>query len=210
MDFDIEEILKQLSVTIVPFFLAVTIHEVSHGYAAYMLGDRTAKDMGRLTLNPFAHIDIFGLLFLLITQLFGWAKPIPVNFSRLRNKKYGPAIVGFAGPFSNFVMAVISAIMLNIIANMGIMDYNRYIFEPITYMLFYSVQINIVLGVFNMIPVLPLDGGRILQSFLPYRAAYSFARTERYGFFIILLLVITGAVRFIIHPIIDFFMKILL
>lgn len=208
--FDINLILKQISVTLVPFFLAVTIHEVSHGYAAYFLGDRTAKDMGRLTLNPFAHIDIFGLLFLLITQLFGWAKPIPVDFSRLKNRKYGPALVAFAGPFSNFALAIISAILLKMFVNFHVVEYNRFIFEPISYMLFYSVQINIVLGIFNMIPILPLDGGRILQSFLPYRMAYSFAQMERYGFIIILILVITGAIRYIIYPVIDLFMKILL
>ncbi|ADR19476.1 site-2 protease family protein [Calditerrivibrio nitroreducens] len=208
--FDINVILKQISVTLVPFFLAVTIHEVSHGYAAYFLGDRTAKDMGRLTLNPFAHIDIFGLLFLLITQLFGWAKPIPVDFSRLKNRKYGPALVAFAGPFSNFALAIISAILLKMFVNFHVVEYNRFIFEPISYMLFYSVQINIVLGIFNMIPILPLDGGRILQSFLPYRMAYSFAQMERYGFIIILILVITGAIRYIIYPVIDLFMKILL
>jgi Zn-dependent protease len=210
MDFDIQGILKQLSVTIVPFFLAVTVHEVSHGYAAYLLGDRTAKDAGRLTLNPFAHIDIFGLLFLLITRLFGWAKPIPVDFSKLKYKKYGPAIVGFAGPFSNFVMAILAAFLLQIIMRYNAVEYNRFVFEPISYMLFYGVQINIVLGVFNLIPILPLDGGRILQSFLPYRLAYSYAQTERYGFFIILILIITGAIRHVIYPIINFFMKILL
>ncbi|MGB9731655.1 MULTISPECIES: site-2 protease family protein [Calditerrivibrio] len=208
--FDINVILKQISVTLVPFFLAVTVHEVSHGYAAYFLGDRTAKDMGRLTLNPFAHIDIFGLLFLLITQLFGWAKPIPVDFSKLKNRKYGPAIVAFAGPFSNFALAIASAILLKVFVNFHLIEYNRFILEPISYMLFYSVQINIVLGIFNMIPILPLDGGRILQSFLPYRMAYSFAQTERYGFIIILILVVTGAVRYVIYPVIDFFMKILL
>ncbi|MEF3254100.1 MAG: site-2 protease family protein [Deferribacterales bacterium] len=212
MEFDIASYIKQLSVSILPFLMAVTIHEVSHGYAAYMLGDDTAKRMGRLTLNPFAHIDIFGLIFLLITRLFGWAKPVPVDFSKLRLKKYGPAIVSFAGPLSNFILAIVSAIFLKLVMNSGQGDnlFANYFMEPIFYMLLYSVQINIALGTFNLIPILPMDGGRILQAFLPYDIAYRYSQTERYGFFIILLLLITGVVGKIIFPIIDFFIKLLL
>lgn len=212
MDFDISSYLKQLSVSIVPFFMAVTLHEVSHGYAAYLLGDDTAKRAGRLTLNPFAHIDIIGLLFLLITRLFGWAKPVPVDFSRLKYKKYGPAIVSFAGPFTNFVLAFFSGLILKSIAgiefNNGSLGY--FFLEPISYMLLYSVQINISLGIFNLLPILPMDGGRILQSLLPYEMAYRYGQTERYGFFIILILLLTGVVGMIIYPAINFFMKLFL
>jgi Zn-dependent protease len=212
MDFDIARYIKELSVSFIPFLLAVVAHEVSHGYAAYFLGDDTAKRAGRLTLNPFAHIDILGLLFLLITRLFGWAKPVPVDFSRLRNKRYGPAIVSFAGPFANFILAVISALLLKAMSNLQVEEGSSMVFfiEPVFYMLLYSVQINIALGVFNLFPILPMDGGRILQSFLPYRMAYKYASTERYGFFIILLLVISGLVGRIIFPMINFFTTILL
>ncbi|MCX8083331.1 MAG: site-2 protease family protein [Calditerrivibrio sp.] len=210
MDFDIQSILKQISVTLLPFFLAVTIHEVAHGYAAYYLGDDTAKRAGRLTINPFAHIDLLGLFFLLITQLFGWAKPIPVDMSRLRWRKYGPAVVSFAGPFSNFVLAICSAVLLNLIKIDETSTLHRFFLEPVGYMLFYSVQINIVLGIFNLLPILPLDGGRILQSFLPLNLAYKFSHTERYGFIIILILVVTGVVRLVISPVIEFLLRLLL
>lgn len=212
MDFNIAGYIKQLSISLIPFLFAVVVHEVSHGYAAYFLGDDTAKRAGRLTLNPFAHIDILGLLFLLITRLFGWAKPVPVNFSRLRNKRYGPAVVSFAGPFANFALAIISAMLLKVLSNIEVEEGSKMIFftEPIFYMLLYSVQINIALGVFNLFPILPMDGGRILQCFLPYNLAYRFAATERYGFIIILLLLMSGVIGRIIFPIINFFTTLLL
>ncbi|MCA1927880.1 MAG: site-2 protease family protein [Calditerrivibrio sp.] len=212
MDFDISSYLKQLSVSILPFFMAVTLHEVSHGYAAYLLGDDTAKRAGRLTLNPFAHIDIVGLLFLLITRLFGWAKPVPVDLSRLKYKKYGPAIVSFSGPLANFVLAFLSGLLLRSIVGIEVDkgSWEKFFLEPIGYMLLYSVQINIALGVFNLLPILPMDGGRILQSFLPYQMAYKYGQTERYGFFIILILLLTGVVGMIIYPVMNFFIKLFL
>ncbi|MGA1845818.1 site-2 protease family protein [Deferribacter abyssi] len=209
--FDINSFLRDLSIAIVPFLLAVTVHEASHGYAAYLLGDDTAKRAGRLTLNPFVHIDILGLLFLLITRLFGWAKPVPVNFSVVARKKYGVALVAAAGPAANFLVAVLSALLYHIVSSIN--TNNPLILKvlfPITMMLIFSVQINIALGIFNLIPVLPLDGGRILQSFLPLNKQIKFAQFERYGFIIILLLIITRVVDYIVFPIIHFLIRLLI
>ena len=210
MHFDIASFIRQLSISIVPFLLAITIHEASHGFAAYYLGDDTAKRQGRLTLNPFAHIDIFGLLFLLLTRLFGWAKPVPVNFRNLKHK-HGMAIVALAGPVSNFVLALISALIFNLIKGIHVESQLALkILTPIAYMLLYSVQINIALAIFNLIPVLPLDGGRVLHDFLPPNQALAFGRTERYGFFIILILIMLGVTDKIIVPVIKTVVSILI
>jgi len=186
-----------------PFLFAITVHEASHGYAAYFLGDDTAKRHGRLTLNPLKHIDIFGLLFLFLTRLFGWAKPVPVDFTRLRDKRYGPAIVAAAGPFSNFILAIISALLFHLLT---MFEFNEFIstkvLQPVLMMLVFSVQINVALGIFNLVPILPLDGGRILQTFLPLNLAYKYSQTERYGFLIIIILLITNVIGKIVFPII--------
>lgn len=203
-NFDLREIIKYIILAIVPFFFAITVHEVSHGYVAYKLGDDTAKRMGRLTLNPISHIDPLGLLFLLVTRTFGWAKPVPVNFYNLRHK-YGVAIVSASGPISNLILGILSVIVFKIIelvaTNVAI---PQAVLEPILMMTAYSIQINVALFIFNLIPILPLDGGRILCNFLPAEQAAKFSQTERYGFVIILVLCLTGVVRYIIGPPINF------
>lgn len=203
MGFDINTFLRDLSIMALPFLFAITVHEASHGYAAYFLGDDTAKRHGRLTLNPLKHIDIFGLLFLFLTRLFGWAKPVPVDFTRLRDKRYGPAIVAAAGPFSNFILAIISAVLFHLLT---MFEFNEFIstkvLKPVLMMLVFSVQINVALGIFNLVPILPLDGGRILQTFLPLNLAYKYSQTERYGFLIIIILLITNVIGKIVFPII--------
>ncbi|WP_026836225.1 site-2 protease family protein [Limisalsivibrio acetivorans] len=212
MDFNLTEYLRFMALAIVPFFFAITVHELSHGFVAYRLGDDTAKNAGRLTLNPFAHIDIFGLLFLLITRLFGWAKPVPVNFGNLRNKKYGMAIVAFAGPASNLIIAVISAILLRLIEFIPVQEGSTafQVIYPLYIMIRLSVQINVALAIFNMIPILPLDGGRILFNFLPMDKAMAFAKTEQYGFFIILALFLTNVFDRTVLPVIRFCYQLLL
>ncbi|ADD68134.1 peptidase M50 [Denitrovibrio acetiphilus DSM 12809] len=213
MDIQIAEYVRFITLALIPFMLAITVHEYSHGLSAYMLGDDTAKRAGRLTLNPLSHIDPLGILFLLVTRLFGWAKPVPVNFGRLeKNSKYGPAIVSFAGPFSNLLLAIISAVVLHFVSNIEVArgSVAMKILVPVVGMLSLSVRINIALFVFNLLPIPPLDGGRIVQSLLPYNQAVAFSKIERYGFIILIVLFLTRTIDAIIIPIIRFFLQILL
>lgn len=213
MDIQIAEIIKFITLAIVPFMLAITVHEYSHGLSAYILGDDTAKRAGRLTLNPLSHIDPLGILFLVVTRLFGWAKPVPVNFGNLhRNRKYGPAIVSFAGPFSNLILAIISALFVHIMSGMQFEQGSlaMKIAIPVFGMLNISVQINVALFIFNLLPIPPLDGGRIVQSLLPYNQAVAFSKIERYGFIILIVLFLTRTIDAIILPIMRFVLNILL
>lgn len=171
-------------------FFSVIVHEVAHGYAALRLGDETALYSGRLTLNPIPHIDPVGTiilpLFLFITNagfLIGWAKPVPVNPYNFVNPRQDFAKVGAAGPLANIALALISAMLLTIINLAGLMTS----FELIAGLLQYSVFINILLAVFNLIPIPPLDGSRILAAVLPYDKAYKYERMMRFGPFLTLI-----------------------
>lgn len=190
------------------FFSAVIIHEFSHAYVASLLGDQTAKKMGRLTLNPLAHIDPFGTLLLpllLIVMrspiLFGWAKPVPINFAGLNNPKKDMIWVGIAGPGSNLIFASLVALILKINAPGHGMT---------TAILMQLVLINVVLAVFNLIPIPPLDGSRVLMGLLPARWAMPLARLERYGIFILFALLYMGLFDRIVWPITKMILKVLL
>lgn len=179
-------------------FFAVVIHECCHGWAAYLNGDDTAKMSGRLTLNPIPHIDIMGTivlpLILILTHspiLFGWAKPVPINPYRLNDPKKDMAKVGLAGPGSNFALAVLSALIIWLFKITGIDPYIK-INALIIKLLYMNVQINLVLGVFNLVPIPPLDGSRIVAAFLPAEMAYRYNQLERYGIFIIFFLLSFG------------------
>jgi Zn-dependent protease len=179
------------------------VHEAAHGDAAKYFGDMTAHNAGRITLNPLKHIDPFGTILLpaltimLGGILFGWAKPVPVDFSRLRNPKKDMLWVAAAGPASNLVMAVFWALMLKY----SVLMPEAFIL-PLALMAKAGVMINIVLMVLNLLPLPPLDGGRIAVSLLPHHLAQPFAQLERYGFIILIVLLFTGVLSKILMPLI--------
>jgi len=199
-----EDIFFKLSVMLVPGLFAITCHEVSHGYIAWRYGDPTARMMGRLTLNPLKHIDIIGTLMIVFVGI-GWAKPVPVVFENLRNPKRDMIWVAAAGPVTNFILAFISAMLLRGIitfVNPAVSGSSMtMIVEPVVLMLAFSVYINLLLALFNMIPLPPLDGGRVLSGLLPHRQAAALARIEPYGMIIIIALVFfTNIFSYVIYP----------
>lgn len=214
---DPASVVQKLLILAPPILIAITFHEVSHGYVAYKLGDPTAKFMGRLTLNPLASIDLFGTIllpimtYLLTGFVFGYAKPVPINPMNFKNPRKGMALSALAGPVTNIVLAVLSVILLKFIIiplNMASSDtISETILLPFKMILGASTQINIILAVVNMIPIPPLDGGRVLVGLLPQRQAISFSKIERFGMIIILLLFYSGIANFFIRPIITFFLK---
>ena len=179
--------LYQISIAIIPLILAITVHEVAHGYVARQCGDNTAERAGRLTLNPLKHVDLIGtivlpgLLFLSGLPPFGYAKPVPVDFSRLENPRRDMVWVAAAGPSVNLFMAIAAAILLNLTVLLS-----GEVQLWVTRMLSAAVTINLVLAVFNMIPLPPLDGGRVAVGLLPLKLARPLAMSERYGLFIIM------------------------
>lgn len=184
--------LMELALAIVPTVLAITLHEAAHGYAALALGDTTAKDAGRLSLNPLRHVDRMGTLiipgFLLVTQLllpphrvsfmFGWAKPVPIGAWRFKDPRRGMALVAMAGPAMNFFLAWLGALAMPEVTN-----------DLAQQFLFYFILTNLVLGLFNLLPIPPLDGGRVVVGLLPLELARAWAQLERYGILIVLGLV---------------------
>ena len=207
----LHQVLHTLSYMGLPLLLAMVLHEYAHGWVANHYGDSTARLAGRLTINPLAHIDMFGtIIFPLICLLLpggfflGWAKPVPVNPGRLRNPRRDMALVAAAGPGMNLLLAVGSAVVLSVLLTVDPSlasswppqpgseprrDLLGILFLPIAAMALYSVFINVLLMVFNLIPIPPLDGGRVLTSLLPVRAALAVGRLEPYGMLIIVMLI---------------------
>jgi Zn-dependent protease len=211
------DFLTAVSIWALPTIFAIILHEVMHGFVALRFGDDTALRMGRLTLNPLSHIDLFGtiimpaMLLFLHLPVFGYAKPVPVNFNRLRSPRFGMMIVAAAGPLTNIVLAILSALAMRVVA--GFVDSSwggAHIAYPIGRMLYASVVINIILAVFNLFPLLPLDGGRVLYTLLPQPAARAYARLEPFGFLILLVLLYTDSVEKVINPIISAIARVLL
>ena len=199
-----ENFFLKLSVMLVPGMLAIVCHEVSHGYVAWRFGDPTARMLGRLTLNPLKHIDIIGTLMIFFVGI-GWAKPVPVVYENLRNPKRDMIWVAAAGPITNIILATISALLLRGLVAVGNPASSNspvaMMIEPLVLMLAFSVYINLLLAIFNMIPVPPLDGGRVLTGLLPWRQAQALSRIEPYGMIIIIALVFfTNIFSYIISP----------
>lgn len=192
--------------------MAVTFHEVAHGLVAYRLGDPTAKNAGRLTLNPLAHLDLVGTLVFVITRMIGWAKPVPVNPLYFKNPRKGMLWVALAGPAANLVLAVLSAMLLRWLLKLNLSPDSQWvaIVKPVFLMAQRSVILNVGLAVFNVIPIPPLDGGRIAVGILPEKQAISYARLEPYGFLILLLLIFSGVVEYVVFPIILVIVNLLL
>lgn len=201
-----ENMIQTVLIFALPVLFSITVHEAAHGYVARWFGDNTAYAMGRVTLNPIPHIDPIGtiampLLLYFATSgafLFGYAKPVPVDFTRLRHPKRDMVWVALAGPASNFVQAILWAVLFTVLAGTGLNE--RFFLE----MAKAGVLVNLVMWAFNLFPLPPLDGGRIVAGLLPPRAAWTFSRLEPWGFFIVMGLVIAGVVgSFWLRPLIS-------
>jgi len=197
-------------IILVILLFSVVLHELSHGVAADKLGDHTARYMGRLTLNPIPHLDLFGAillpLFLFLVQspiIFGAAKPVPVNFYNLKNPKRDMALVSLAGPLTNFALAIAFALPIRL----GLLNQGMGLGFDV---LVQAVVLNLVLGIFNLIPIPPLDGSKVLASLFSDEFTYKLLSLERYGFLLIILFLYLGLIHRVILPILDFFSRILL
>jgi Zn-dependent protease len=199
---DIGRIVSEIALLAPPFLLALTVHELAHGLVAHRLGDPTAARLGRLTLNPLKHLDLLGVFAFLIMKI-GWAKPVPVNPVYFRNPERGLLWVSLAGPGANMLLALASALGAKLLV-LAAPLLPAFFWWPALQMAAASIWINIMLAVFNLLPIPPLDGSKILAGLLPRGPAAAFARIEPYGFFILLALFYTGALGKIILPIIAF------
>lgn len=200
-----DSIIQNIAIYALPVIFAITLHEAAHGYVAKHFGDSTAYTQGRVSLNPIRHIDPLGTILLpLLTLLlggilFGWAKPVPVNFAALRRPKQDMLWVALAGPGANLFMALLWALVIKL----GFSFPQNDLAKPMALMGAAGIHINVILMVLNLLPLPPLDGGRIAASLLPNRMAHIFAKIEPYGFMILLFLLITGVLGAIIGPFIE-------
>jgi len=178
--------------------ISISIHEFSHAFAAYKLGDSTGKNMGRMTLNPKAHLDPIGTIFLILIG-FGWGKPVPFNPSNLENPKRDSAIISLAGPLSNFILAVVLSLVIKLVSVNSIPGAFLYL----------TIMYNLMLGFFNLIPLGPLDGNKIVYGILPDKLAVQWVDVQRYGVFILLFLIMFNFTEKILLPLVDVAMKLL-
>ena len=216
----IEETIIRISIWALPVLAAIVFHEVAHGWVAYRFGDPTAARMGRLTLNPISHIDLFGTiilpLLLIVARspfLFGYAKPVPVNFYNLNHPKRDMIWVALAGPLTNILLALGSVLILKFLRALEFSPDSSYapyllaVLNPVYLMAKNSVVINVVLAVFNAFPIPPLDGGRVLVGVLPEPQSSALARVEPYGFLIILVLLMSHVMDAVMGPAVYFLLR---
>lgn len=203
-------VVQRIAAWALPVLLAITVHEVAHGWMALRLGDKTAMMMGRLTLNPIKHIDpigtllVPGLLLVMGGFIFGWAKPVPVTWENLRNPKRDMALVALAGPMSNLLMALLWAAILKLGLVLATAGSAELIALPLIYMGGAGITINLILMVLNLLPLPPLDGGRIVASLLPDKLSWQFNQLERWGFVILLGLMVAGVLGKVLWPPINY------
>lgn len=205
---DIANIIREISLLAVPLLIAVTFHEVAHGYVADKLGDPTARLSGRLTINPLKHLDPVGTMVFIFTRMIGWAKPVPVNPYNLKNPRRDMMWVSLAGPGANFIIATISALLYKTLLVFSVLPEEIYL--PLILMLRYCVVLNIGLAVFNLIPVPPLDGSKILMGLLSPRQAIAYSRIEPYGFLILLGLIFLGVTSYLVFPVVILLVRLLI
>ncbi len=218
---ELANIIREIAISAIPILIAIILHEIAHGCVANKLGDPTAKMTGRLTLNPIAHIDPFGTIIMPImlfiftngSFVFGYAKPVPINPYNFRNPKRDMAISAAAGPVSNLLIAIASVLLIRYMiipaAVVAPADIVVRVLSPVRLMLKRSILINIILAAFNLIPIPPLDGGRVLHGLLPRRQALALEKIEPFGMIIVLVLVMTGTANYIVLPLIRIFESII-
>lgn len=196
--------------TLPALLFCLSVHEFAHAYTAYKLGDRTQKAMGRLTLNPFSHIDIAGFICIALFG-FGWGKPVMIDDRNFKNKAAGNALTAFAGPCSNIIMAILFTIILKILLITGVIlpTINSVVGSIILNMLILTIQFNVVFAIFNLIPIPPFDGSRILYFFLPAKGREYMYKIEQYSFIIILVILVTGIGSKLVSPIVNFVLGLL-
>lgn len=200
-----EEFLQRAILAAPAIFFALTVHEYFHAWTALRFGDTTARDMGRLTLNPLAHIDPMGLIMMFVSQFrFGWAKPVPVNLFNVRHPRVASFWVSAAGPLSNLAMGLVFGMLFRLVLSGGL-SLPDMVGEFLVMFLYTSVMINVSLFFFNMIPLFPLDGSHILRSIMPEEHGSLFDRLDRISPFILLILIITGGFWFVLGPFISMF-----
>ena len=198
-----ENVIQEIAVYAIPVLFAITVHEAAHGYVARMFGDNTAYVLGRVTLNPVKHIDPIGTIVvplgmvLLTGFMFGWAKPVPVDWGSLRKPKRDMIWVAAAGPGVNLAMAVVWALLYRVLSAAGVQESYFYLVAQA------GISVNLVFMALNLLPIPPLDGGRIVSGLLPTRMSIVYSRIEPYGLFILLALMFTGALSFFLRPLHD-------
>ena len=196
--------------TLPALLFCLSVHEFAHAYTAYKLGERTQKAMGRLTLNPFSHIDIAGFICIALFG-FGWGKPVMIDDRNFKNKAAGNALTAFAGPCSNIIMAILFTIILKILFITGVIlpAINSVVGSIILNMLILTIQFNVVFAIFNLIPIPPFDGSRILYFFLPAKGRENMYKIEQYSFIIVLVILVTGIGSKLVSPIVNFVLGLL-